>query len=141
MFNFSLRDLLTFTLASCVYLAALPSMGAIWNADEFPTSAVTTTTIIVSWVLLALVYASWRLRSALIVHFFGPVAVAVILSIAITVEGFPRDSRVMEVCLGGLTVGCFISTFFSFPTTTLMILVIAVGKRQTAKQPPTSDAR
>ena len=139
--TFSLRNLFIFVFASCVYLVTLRSMIMIWSGEEFYTSGLVTANLIASWVLLAIVYASWRLRSALIVHLFGPIATAAICSIILAVDGLPADTSLAEMGTQILGAGCAVSTFFSFPTTTLILLVIAVRRRQGVNEPPTTAGR
>lgn len=135
--TFSLRNLFVFVFACCVYLAALRGVAAIWFDEGFHVCSLVTACLIGSWVLLGLVYASWRLRSALLVHFFGLIAVGVIVPIVLAVDGLPADTSLAEMGVRALTAGCAVSTFFSFPTTILVILVIARNKkRQKASEPP-----
>ena len=118
--RFSLRNLLIFVLACCVYLAVLPSMAAIWHAEEIPDDGIVVISLIVAWLLLSFVYAAWHLRSALIVHCFGPIAVVAIALIYSVAFGLPDGVDLCQFSVRILTVGCFISTLFSFPTTTLI---------------------
>ena len=132
--QFSLRNLLIFVFACCVYLAALPSMGAIWYAAEFPVDGIVVVSLVVAWLLLSLVYASWRLNNTLIVHFFCPIAATVIALIFFPIAGLPTDVNLRDLLVRILTVCCFISTFFSFPTTTLIIVVRAFHSKNSVAQ-------
>ena len=126
--SFTLRRLMSFVLAWGVYFAALRS-----NREAFAGSEVrpgSTAMIIGAWVLLALIYASWRLKSALVVHCFGPLAIAMLLSLSLFVsDRYRPEGGIAERALSGMVLGCSISTMVGLPATVLIILAIGMRGR------------
>jgi hypothetical protein len=135
--TFSLRNLFTFVFASCVYLVAWRSMIMFWPPGESAAFSLPMISLIASWILLAIVYIFWRSRSALIVHVFGPLATGAGLAAVFALDGLPEDASLAETVIQALAVGCSVSTLFSFPTTTLILLVLAASRRPAADEPPT----
>jgi len=124
--SFSLRNLLAFVLATCLYLAALRSAAVIVRGDRVEGFSSVTAILIGSWFLLGCIYTAWRLYSALIIHLFGPAAAVVIAAIiAVRVEGCLAHVTLAELGIAALAVGCALGTVVSFPITILVLLDLA----------------
>jgi len=136
--SFTLRRLFSFILACGVYFAALRSNGEAFGGSEVRPGS--TAMIIGAWVVLALIYASWPLKSALLVHCFGPLAIAMLLLLSLFVsDSYRPESGIAERVLSGMRLGCSISTMVGFPATVLIILAIGMrGRPNLANQ--ASDA-
>ena len=104
MSPFSLKQLLLFVFAICVYLATVPIIFRIREAAFHP-SAPAAAFLIVLWAVLALVYHFRHLKGAIIVHGLAPLLVF-LLCMHAGARG-PSFDVVSGICL--------ISILFSFP--------------------------
>jgi len=113
MRTFTLRQLLSFVLASAAYLAVFPSCrdgtwrnGLGWGWAD--------TVVVLSWILLSIAYLRWRLRAALITHvlaFWLP-----FLWIALLMICHDEDwGTPIELTISAEYVGCCLAIFVSFP--------------------------
>ena len=131
--SFTLRRLFSFILACGVYFAALRSNSEAFGGSEVRSGS--TAMIIAAWVVLALIYASWPLKSALLVHCFGPLAIAMLLLLSLSLfvsDSYLPEGGIAERVLSGMRLGCSISTMVGFPATVLIILAIGMrGRPQT----------
>ncbi|MEN6493384.1 MAG: hypothetical protein ABFD16_03755 [Thermoguttaceae bacterium] len=129
--QFTLAGWHSFLLAGAVYFALLASVGPLFSATGrepkwWPTVATTLT----AWGVLWFLYYRWRLRQALIVHFFGPM---VVWGLALTASvirlfwwlfstGAPPITGFLLAIGAMVVLGCGLSTLISFPYA-VMILV------------------
>ena len=117
--RFSLRQLLAFLFAGCVYLAvARNSVPVAFTWIERPPSWVLTQ--IGAWLVLSVLYYQWRLFAAMWVH----AVLAVVLAGGFLVEGTSLTNFLLMVAWG-----CTFGTLLSFPVAILTIALRGLGVR------------
>ena len=119
MARFSLRQLLTFLFAGCLYLAvARNSVQVEFAWIERPPSWILTQ--IGAWLVLSVVYCRWRLFAALWMH----VVLAVVLVCGLNFGGNSLTNFLLTVAWG-----CTLGTLLSFPVAVLTIALRGLGVR------------
>ena len=140
--QFSLLGLLSFMLAWSLFFSALAAALAMVRHDKplAPWSGMLT--FCVAWVVLALLYWSWRLRNVLLLHCILP-AVATLLvwlpSLGVVGEmlnghvvRFWPTARLDSMAMSG---ACFLSLLASLPVATLQLLYMVLGRKDVLDAP------
>ena len=107
--RFTLRQLLTGVLLSCVYLAVLRE--AFSEVRHVAVSFVT-------WAILAAFYFKWRAWITLIAHSVSPLMVILSSLYLLVVSGFPTRTwrfHVFDESFGVLVLSCGVSSLLIFP--------------------------
>jgi hypothetical protein len=126
MIRFSLKQLLMFISACCVYFTAVRSMFAVSDYDESGFGYAHAATTIGVWAIFALGYAHWAFRDSLIIHVLGPFAMGVVLLLQLLTFRLSPPMTILEVSIRAVILGCCVGTFISFPTTAWIILTSRV---------------
>ncbi len=138
--QFTLLGLLSFMLAWSLYFSDIAVM--VKDVSE-PRQLGLWLNILIfygSWVVVALLFRSWRLRQALIVHCSGPVMAIVVCLLFFpggTWDMIGRHLSVLQTVMRAIqgisatiSLGCFVSLLVSLPIATLMLAYLVLTRKK-----------
>jgi hypothetical protein len=129
--QFSLRSMLWFMVACSAYFAQLAAgveYNTHWETADRP-GGITGLTIVVAWLVLAVFYLQIRLRRILLIHGFALFCIVpfIIFFLFMAPDLFFRE---FDVLLEALLAGLFAGSFFSLPSSLVMMIVWALGRNR-----------
>ena len=125
--QFSLRGLLWFMVACSAYFS---NFVFVQEALRMPQSLGWSgaVSVIILWLLVGAFYLRNRLTAAMVFHGFTPTVLVVLGCCGLL--GIGASLGDIAVFLKFVaTLGCSVSTLFSFPVSVLMILMLACGRK------------